>query len=116
MSMQIAGDERLHFDMADRLRRALRVSDVSVQQMADFLDVTRGSVGNWINGRVQPDVRTLRLFALRTGFPLAWLVSGEEPPSGDDGSSISEPPVGIEPTTFSLQGQEFVGLFAGAAA
>jgi transcriptional regulator with XRE-family HTH domain len=104
--MELQSDTRLRFDMADRLRRALRVSGVSVQEMADYLDVTRNSVGNWINGRVQPDVRTLRLFALRTGFPIVWLVNGEEPPSGDDGSSM-EPPVGIEPTTFSLQGQEF---------
>jgi transcriptional regulator with XRE-family HTH domain len=107
--MQIAGDARLHFDMADRLRRALRVSNVSVQEMADYLDVTRGSVSNWINGRIQPDVRTLRLFAMRTGFPVSWLVNGEEPPPGGDDSSF-EPPVGIEPTTFSLQGPEFVAM------
>jgi transcriptional regulator with XRE-family HTH domain len=79
MSMQNVSqhDARLEFDLADRLRRALRVSDVSVQEMSEYLGVSRGAVSTWINGRITPGRQTLRLFALRTGFPFEWLESGE---------------------------------------
>jgi transcriptional regulator with XRE-family HTH domain len=65
--------EDLEFDLGDRIRRALRVSGVSVQEMAEYLEVGRSSVSNWTSGRVTPDGRTLRLIAQRTGVPLEWL-------------------------------------------
>lgn len=67
------------FDTADRMRKALRVGDVGVQEMADYLGVARNTVGNWINGRNEPSVQTLRLWALRTGVPFRWLETGEAP-------------------------------------
>jgi transcriptional regulator with XRE-family HTH domain len=69
----------LEFDLADRMRRALRVSDVSVQEMADYMHVSRNTVGNWINGRNVPRWRDLRDFAERTGVPLEWLETGRLP-------------------------------------
>lgn len=69
----------LEFDLADRMRRALRVSDVSVQEMADYMRVSRNTVGNWINGRNVPRWRDLRDFAERTGVPLEWLETGRLP-------------------------------------
>jgi transcriptional regulator with XRE-family HTH domain len=71
-------DERFEFDLADRLRRALRVSGISSNEIADYLGVSRTSVSNWINGRIEPSTQTLRLFALRTGFPYEWLRDGAE--------------------------------------
>jgi transcriptional regulator with XRE-family HTH domain len=50
------------WDVADRLRKALRVAGIGVGEMADYLGVSRTSVSNWINGRVQPSVQTLRLW------------------------------------------------------
>ena len=67
------------FDLADRMRKSLRHADLGVQGMADYLDVTRGTVGNWINGRIHPSTQTLRLWALRTGVPFKWLETGETP-------------------------------------
>lgn len=69
-------DPRFEFDEADRLRRALRVSGIGVQEMAEYLEVSRDSVSNWINGRNRPRSRDLRAFAERTGFPVAWLRDG----------------------------------------
>lgn len=66
-------DVRLEFDLVDRLQKSLRVSGYSVAEMAEFFDMNRNSIGNWINGRVTPDTRTLRLWAMRTGVPYEWL-------------------------------------------
>lgn len=82
MTMQIQVDPRFEFDVADRLRRALRVSGVGVQELADYLEVSRNTVGNWINGHTRPKGRDLRLIAMRTGFPRTWLETGEAPHDG----------------------------------
>ena len=65
------------FDQADRMRKALRVSGVSVGEMADFLGVARESVGRWINGRTEPSNQTLRLWAIHTGVSYDWILAGE---------------------------------------
>ncbi|WP_158087257.1 helix-turn-helix domain-containing protein, partial [Mycobacterium aquaticum] len=90
------------WDLADRLAKALRVADVSVQQMADYLDVHRNTVSAWINGRTPPSTQSVRLWAMRTGVPYLWLKDGTiRPDSGPDGGGM-EPPGGIEPPTYSL--------------
>ncbi len=79
-------------DLADRMRKALRVADIGVAEMAEYLDVSRNSVGNWINGRNLPNTRTLRLWALRTGVPFEWLRDGRSPrPVDPDGGSALLP-------------------------
>lgn len=76
------------WDLADRLRKSLRVSGVGVQEMADYLEVSRNTVSAWINGRTPPSGQSIRLWALRTGFPHDWLRDGVEPANGpDDGGS-----------------------------
>lgn len=70
------------FDLADRLRKALRESDIGVQTMADYLEVDRGTVSTWINGRIKPSGQTIRLFALRTGVNYAWLKDGQRSEPG----------------------------------
>jgi len=64
------------WDLADRMRKALRTSDVGVQEMATYLGVARNTVSTWINGRISPSRQTLRLWALRCGVPYEWLVGG----------------------------------------
>lgn len=111
MTPQPALDERLQFDLADRLRKALRTNNIGVQEMADHLRVSPTTVSNWINGRNRPRERDLRDFALRTGYPVEWLRDGTvTPPSPRGGSGsrgrlsyLVEPTVGLEPTTFALQ-------------
>ncbi|MEX0158206.1 helix-turn-helix transcriptional regulator [Microbacterium sp. LMI11-1-1.1] len=82
MSMQPMNAERYEFDAADRIRRAMRVADVGVTELAKALDVNRNTVGNWINGHTIPRRRDLMAIAMRTGFPLAWLETGEAPHDG----------------------------------
>lgn len=67
------------FDLADRMRKALRTSGVGVWEMADYLGVARTSVSNWINGHHPPSMQTLRLWSMRTGVDLDWLRTGENP-------------------------------------
>lgn len=90
MSLDPINDSRLTFDKADRIRRALRISGVGVQELAEQLEVSRGSVGNWINGHAEPRPRDLRQIALRTGFPYDWLDRGVEPTELDpDGGTVT---------------------------
>lgn len=66
------------FTLADRLGKALKHGGVSVQQMADHLEVSRNTVGNYINGRGKkdPDKATLMLWAERCGVSYRWLRYG----------------------------------------
>jgi transcriptional regulator with XRE-family HTH domain len=66
------------WDLADRMRKSLREAGISVQYMADYLDVARGTVSTWINGRITPSRQTIRLWALATGVPFEWLHDGIE--------------------------------------
>lgn len=84
MSMQpVYPDERFAFDRYDRMRRALRVAGMTNLEMADYLEVSSNTVGNWLNGRAWPRPRELKRFALRTGFPIQWLETGTIDPDGD---------------------------------
>ena len=47
-------EEDLNWDLCDRLGKSLRVSRLSVQEMADYLGVHRNTVGAYLNGRVEP--------------------------------------------------------------
>jgi len=76
---QAPGTEQVpQFDLADRMRKALRHADVGVQEMAGYLEVSRNAVGTWINGRNRPSPQTIRLWALRCGVPFEWLRHGTE--------------------------------------
>lgn len=90
------------FDLADRLRKGLREADMSVQEMADYLEVGRNTVSRWINGHIEPGGAVVRLWALRTGVPYGWLRDGTTNPrqDGPDGGSYGVRPEGLEPPTF----------------
>lgn len=70
-------DAKYGMDLADRMTKALRYSNVGVMEMADYLEVSRNAVSSWINGRNQPRRRDLRAFAMRTGYPIAWFEKGK---------------------------------------
>lgn len=67
------------WDTADRMRKAIRVADIGVQEMADYLGVGRNTVSTWINGRITPSTQTVRLWALRCGVDYEWLATGRVP-------------------------------------
>ena len=64
----------LEWDLADRMRKALRVSGRSVQEMSDYLGVAPTTVSTWINGRNRPSPATVRLWAMRCEVPYEWLL------------------------------------------
>lgn len=85
MSMEQAPAGVPEFDLADRMRKALRTSGVGVQEMAEYLGVARNTVSTWINGRIEPNRQTIRLWAMRTGVPFEWLSTGDYPQSPNGG-------------------------------
>jgi transcriptional regulator with XRE-family HTH domain len=87
MTVNLERGAVLAFDTADRLRKSLRVTGITVQQMADYLEVSRNTVSLWINGRGRIGSQSLRLWAIRTGIPYEWFRTGTLP---DDkpGSSV----------------------------
>lgn len=94
------------FDLADRLRKSLRESGIGVQEMADYLEVERGTVSTWINGRIKPSAQTIRLFAMRTGVNHKWLkegivASGDGPNGGEEDDVRRR---GVGPRTRCLRG------------
>ena len=74
----------LQLNLADRLRKSLRLSGMSVAEMADLIQVHRNTVSGWLAGRARPSQLTLRFWATTTGVPLPWLLEGvwpENPPA-----------------------------------
>lgn len=70
-----------------------------MQQMADYLEVHRNTVGAWMNGRGKPPTRPILIaWALATGVPNDWLISGEGygPSPGPDGP-VPDPDGGMIP-------------------
>lgn len=84
MSTAHSFPDDLSWDLADRLRKTLRVSGVGIGEMAIELDISRNTVSNYVNGHTIPNRATLRVWALRTGVPLEWILTGETPDSGPD--------------------------------
>ncbi len=80
------------WDLADRLRKALRSSDVSVAQISQALDVSRQTVGNWMAGRARPTRATVVAWALATGVDLHWLETGQAPAEPASNGEIGTPP------------------------
>ncbi len=63
------------WDIADAMQKSLRgMPHLTVQGIAQRLGVSRNTVGNWLNGRVQPDDRTLIAWAELTAVPYRWLI------------------------------------------
>lgn len=85
MSIQPSHEAFTNWDVADRLRKSLRVCHMEQQEMADYLGVSRNTVSGWVNGARTPDTRTLRLWAMRTGASFNWLKDGTPAPDDDGG-------------------------------
>lgn len=81
------------WDLADRMRKSLRVAGIGVQEIAEYLGVGRNTVSTWINGKIVLSVQTQRLWALRCGVAYEWIASGVTPPRppGGDGQAVPGP-------------------------
>lgn len=84
--------------LADRLRKSLDEAGISNQEMAEYFGVSRNTISRLINGHSPPDLRTLRLWALRTGAPFEWLVDG-----GPRSVSCEELAVALEVATETVE-------------
>lgn len=75
------------FGLYHRLQLSLEKVGIGVQDMADFLDMSRGSVGRWLNGHAKPPRVVLMVWADATGVPYEWLEKGLTPAvqPGSDG-------------------------------
>lgn len=71
------GPQVPQFTLGDRLDKALRVAGVSHQEMAEYLGVSRNTIGNYIAERTHVSEGTLRLWSFRTLVPLEWLRGDE---------------------------------------
>lgn len=96
MSFAHEGDltSKWSFGLPDRLAKALDVAGITNTEMAEYLGVSPNTIGNYTSGRTAPKKQTLRLWAMRTGAPLAWIETGaineESPhPDGPDGGVSS---------------------------
>lgn len=91
------------FGLHDRLDKALTVAGVSNSEMAEYLGISSNTIGNYTSGRTAPKTQTLRLWAMRTGAPLEWLITGIEPaqkdPASEETGSEIVHPLGLEPRT-----------------
>jgi transcriptional regulator with XRE-family HTH domain len=89
--------------VSDRLRKAREHAGLEQAELAADLGVSRNTVVNYERGRVEPRRPVLVAWALRTGVPLVWLVTGDASSprqDGPDGGSHSVRPKGLEPPTF----------------
>ncbi len=91
MSIESSAGHVPQWDMADRMRKSLREAGVNVQDMADYLDVNRNTISNWINGHNSPPTAAMRLWAMRCGVPYEWLKDGIESSEPGPGGSMSNP-------------------------
>lgn len=78
MTTAVDPDRVPEWDLPDRMMKSLRVAGLRAFQMAEYLDVTRGTVATWLHGKIRPSTQTLMLWSLRTGVPFGWLIEGDE--------------------------------------
>lgn len=90
MTISIQGLDVPPWDIADRLRKSLRESDIGVQEMAEHLGVSRNTISAWINGRGPVNPECLPKWAELTGFPLEWIEHGDT-----TGPNPPRPPGGV---------------------
>ena len=76
MSTQPHASNVPQWTLGDRLGKSLDHAGMGMQEMADYLGVSRNSVSNWVHGRVPPNQRTLLLWSMRTGVDIDWITRG----------------------------------------
>ena len=65
--------------LGDRLRKAREETGLDQGQFADEIGISRNSVSNAETGATRPIKVTLKAWALRTGVPVEWLLTGVVP-------------------------------------
>jgi transcriptional regulator with XRE-family HTH domain len=83
--------EALRDRLGERLTKSLKLSGITVEEMAAFIEVHRNTVSNWLGNRGVPaNTVILRLWAEKVNLPYEYLRDGIWP----DG--VTEPPVEVK--------------------
>lgn len=69
-----------------RLRIAREFAHLEQTELAERMGISRTSISHAESGRTQPRRITLNAWALATGVPVGWLMTGEQPDRGGDGA------------------------------
>jgi transcriptional regulator with XRE-family HTH domain len=69
--------EALRDRLGERLTKSLRLSGITVEEMAAYIEVHRNTVSNWLGNRGTPaNPVVLRLWADKVNLPYQWLREG----------------------------------------
>ena len=79
------------FTLGDRLRKAREWAGVSTDEMAEVIDVSARTIGNYENDRTPVRGPVMSEWALRTGVPVEWIRTGIVI-EHDDGGGLSVTP------------------------
>lgn len=63
--------------IGDRLARTRKALELTQEQLADELGVSRGALGNWEQGTRLPDPAAMMRFANRYGVSMDWIYRGD---------------------------------------
>lgn len=91
-------------DLPVRLMIARNHAGMTQRQMAEAIGIGRATVANYEAGKMVRRAPVMA-WALATGVDVKWLMTGEAPPSDDDGASGVVRPKGFEPLT-SCSGED----------
>jgi len=75
-------------EVRHRLRIAREYAGLEQNELAELIGVSRNTVGNAESGRGKPRQITLNAWALVTGVPVTWLMTGRAPQDGGNGTGI----------------------------
>ena len=83
------------WELRHRLVRSMEFAGLGAEEMAEFLGMHHNSVYGWTAGKRVPKIGILRLWAMRTGVPYEWLLTGQASTNGpDDGPARQRAPRG----------------------
>lgn len=69
--------------IADRLHKARTAAGLEQTELAQITGLARQTVSNYERGAVTPRLSGVNLWALATGVPVGWLLTGEDPETED---------------------------------
>lgn len=63
-----------------RFRRAMEVADLDIEDVAERIGVSTGTIYNYVKGHTKPRRAALTILAEMSSLPLWWLEGNDEPP------------------------------------
>ena len=100
-SINIAGRVP-EWTMADRFRKARESADMSQDELAKLVGMSRSGIAKIEQGKTEPRRTTLISVSFATGVSLDWLENGETPTGDNPGGGDVVRHQGLEPRTHCL--------------